>query len=75
MRKVIMAILLASIILSVLAESVTANNGVALDIKPGSCPNRINTMSKGVLTVAILGTGDLDVTEIDPWLNSPVKRS
>jgi hypothetical protein len=65
-RKVIMAILLASIILSVLAGSATANNGVALDIKPGSCPNPLNTMSKGVLPVAILGTGDLDVTEIDP---------
>jgi hypothetical protein len=38
---------------------------VLLDIKPESCPNPINTKSKGVLPVAILGTGDFDVTDID----------
>ena len=38
---------------------------VALDIKPGSCPNPINTHSKGVLPVAILGTENFDVTQID----------
>ena len=36
-----------------------------LDIKPGSCPNPLNVKSKGKLPVAILGTEDLDVTEID----------
>lgn len=39
---------------------------VAVDIKPGSCPNPLNTKSKGVLTVAILGTEDFDPTDIDP---------
>jgi hypothetical protein len=39
---------------------------VALDIKPGSCPNPINTRSRGVLPVAILGTPELDVATIDP---------
>jgi hypothetical protein len=39
---------------------------VPVDIKPGSCPNPINTKSKGVLPVAILGTEDFDVTMIDP---------
>lgn len=39
---------------------------VYIDIKPGSCPNPINTGSKGVLPVAILGTEDFDVTTIDP---------
>jgi hypothetical protein len=39
---------------------------VPLDIKPTSCPNPLNTGSKGVLPVAILGTEDLDVTTIDP---------
>lgn len=39
--------------------------GVSLDIKPGSCPNPINTMSPGVLPAALLGTGDLDVYNID----------
>ena len=35
-----------------------------LDIKPQSCPNPINTKSKGVLPAAILGTGDFHVTDI-----------
>jgi hypothetical protein len=39
---------------------------VPLDIKPMSCPNPINTKSRGVLPVAIAGTKDLDVTKIDP---------
>lgn len=39
---------------------------VALDIKPGSCPNPINVTSRGNTPAAILGSGDLDVTTIDP---------
>jgi hypothetical protein len=39
---------------------------VYVDIKPGSCPNPLNTKSKGVLPVAICGTEDFDVTTIDP---------
>jgi outer membrane protein assembly factor BamB len=39
---------------------------VALDIKPTSCPNPLNVKSKGVLPVAILGTEDFDVMDIDP---------
>ena len=38
---------------------------VDVDIKPGSCPNPLNVASKGVLPVAILGSGDFDVTDID----------
>jgi hypothetical protein len=38
---------------------------VALDIKPRSCPNPLNVASRGVLPVAILGTVDFDVTDID----------
>jgi len=38
---------------------------VPLDIKPTSCPNPLNTSSQGVLPVAILGTEDLDVIEIE----------
>jgi hypothetical protein len=38
---------------------------IAVDIKPQSCPNPLNTKSKGVLPVAILGTEDLDVFDID----------
>jgi len=39
---------------------------VAVDIKPQSCPNPLNCKEKGVLPVAILGTSDLDVTDVDP---------
>ena len=39
---------------------------VNIDIKPGSCPNPINTKAKGVLPVAVLGTEDFDAMTIDP---------
>ena len=44
---------------------------VFFDIKPGSCPNPLNVKGnfekgKAVLPVAILGTDDFDVREIDP---------
>ncbi|GAI36006.1 unnamed protein product, partial [marine sediment metagenome] len=39
---------------------------VEVDIKPGSCPNPLNLKSEGVLSVAILGSEDFDVTTIDP---------
>jgi hypothetical protein len=39
---------------------------VPVDIKPRSCPNPMNVKSKGVLPVAILGTADFDVSEVDP---------
>ncbi|MHC4477404.1 MAG: LamG domain-containing protein [Planctomycetota bacterium] len=38
----------------------------AVDIKPGSCPNPVNVNSRGVVPVAILGSEDFDVTEVDP---------
>ena len=38
---------------------------VDIDIKPASDPNSINTKSMGVVPVAILGSADFDVTEID----------
>jgi hypothetical protein len=39
---------------------------VGFDIKPGSCPNPLNVKSKGVLPAAIMGTENLDVTQVDP---------
>ncbi|MHC4673676.1 MAG: hypothetical protein ACYTBZ_14430 [Planctomycetota bacterium] len=41
---------------------------VHLDIKPGSCPNPVNTntQGKGRIPMAILGTETFDVSEIDP---------
>ena len=38
----------------------------SVDIKPMSCPNPLNVDMKGVLPVAILGTDEFDVTQIDP---------
>lgn len=38
---------------------------VPLDIKPQGCPSVLNTKNKGLLPVAILGTTDFDVNDID----------
>ncbi len=38
---------------------------ISVDIKPQSCPNPINVKSQGVLPVAILGTPDLNINDID----------
>ncbi len=46
--------------------SAPGSNGGYVDIKPGSWPNPLNTKSKGVLPVAVLGTEDFDVMSIDP---------
>ena len=56
---VLMMLLIATV---VAAEAVIS---VEIDIKPQSCPNPLNVKSKGVLTVAILGTEVFDVTTID----------
>jgi probable HAF family extracellular repeat protein len=45
--------------------NISSREVVELDIKPGSCPNPLNTKSKGVLPAAILGTADFDVTQVD----------
>lgn len=39
---------------------------VPFDIKPQACPNPLNVKSPGVLSVAILGTAEFDVTRVDP---------
>jgi hypothetical protein len=36
-----------------------------LDIKPSSCPNPLNPKSRGVIPVALVGTPDFDVTQVD----------
>jgi hypothetical protein len=38
---------------------------IDVDIKPRSCPNPLNVKSKDVLPVAILGTEDFDVFDVD----------
>lgn len=39
---------------------------IEIDIKPGSYPNSLNINGHGVIPVAILGSADFDVTQIDP---------
>jgi hypothetical protein len=39
---------------------------IAVDVKPGSCPNPLNVKSQGVLPVAILGTSPSSIRGIDP---------
>ena len=38
---------------------------VRIDVKPGEAPNPVNPRSQGVIPVAILGTGALDVRTLD----------
>jgi hypothetical protein len=38
---------------------------VEIDVKPGSDPNSINPISRGVIPVAILGSDTFDVTDVD----------
>ncbi|MHC4445653.1 MAG: HYR domain-containing protein [Planctomycetota bacterium] len=47
--------------------TITVSLPLNLDIKPGGCPNPLNTNinNKGKLPVAILGTEDFDVNQID----------
>jgi len=39
---------------------------VAVDVKPGSCPNPFQVGSKGLLPFAVLGSATFDVASIDP---------
>jgi hypothetical protein len=41
------------------------DNLVFVDLKPGSDPNAINPSDEGVVTVALLGWEDFDVSEVD----------
>lgn len=38
---------------------------VPFDVKPGSCPNPLNTRGRGVLPAAIVGSEDFDVSDVD----------
>ena len=52
-----------------LAGTVTITNfafPVLIDIKPGSYPNSFNANGNGVIPIAILGSADLDVADVDP---------
>ncbi|ANM31248.1 hypothetical protein ABI59_19235 [Acidobacteria bacterium Mor1] len=47
-------------------DNIEFARAVSVDIKPGACPNPVNRWTKGVLPVAVLGTDDLDVYDLDP---------
>jgi len=56
----------ASLTLTEISSSSTPNpQEVGVDIKPGSFPNSINLSSGGVTPVALLGSADLDVNDVD----------
>lgn len=46
-------------------RSLAAELAASLDIKPGGCPNSFNPNSHGVLPVALVGSEELDVTQVD----------
>ena len=54
------------LMLGAISPAAAQGFSVNVDIKPRSCPNPCNVNSKGVITVAILGTEDFDVTQVDP---------
>jgi hypothetical protein len=39
---------------------------VSIDVKTGTCPNKLNTKSQGKVNVAIHGKADFDVSTVDP---------
>jgi len=57
--------LTALLILGTIAPASAGILNIAVDVKPNSCPNKINVSSNGVVPVAILGSADFDVTQID----------
>ena len=44
----------------------TCREPVAIDIRPGSCRNPLNLNSRGVLSMAIMGTAEFDAATVDP---------
>jgi len=54
--------------MAVLGCGMAFAQGMVVDVKPGSCTNPVNTRSRGVLPVAIVGLTEsaLTVADIDP---------
>ncbi len=55
----------ATAIIDIISTCGSAELNVPMDIKPGSCPNPLNTKDRGVLPVALLGFAGFDVGLID----------
>jgi hypothetical protein len=64
--SIAMGLVAALLIPAGMALAVVPAIEVAVDIKPMSCPNPLNVGDKGVLPVAILGSEDFDVTQVEP---------
>jgi len=47
---------------------------IGIDIKPGSADNPVNPNQQGVVPVAILGSSDLAVSQLDPAWTGPLPR-
>ncbi len=67
-RPIFAVVILAAIVASLMAVAVV-QGGVVLevdiDIKPRSDPNSIHPKSRGLISVAILGSDTFDVTDVD----------
>ena len=48
-----------------LDDMVYSDPTVSLDVHPGGCPNPLNKKSKGITPMAILGTADFDVIDVN----------
>ena len=46
-------------------ECIGGGEAVSLDIKPGTCPNRVNLKGHGLVPVALVGTSDFDAADVD----------
>jgi len=46
--------------------NVTVASPVAVDIRPGGCPNPLRISEQGVVPVALLGSGLYDLNQVDP---------
>jgi len=44
----------------------SAAAALVLDVRPGVCPNWVNTQSRGVLHVGLMGSPDFEVGSVDP---------
>ncbi len=71
-RPIFAVVVLATIVASLMAVAAVQANfhdspvpEVDIDIKPGDGPNSINPLTGGLITVAILGSAELDVNDVD----------
>ena len=68
-KNQILTFTISTVLLVILSGTAFGNSvgpvDVTIDIKPGSEPNSINNNGKGVIPVAIFGSADFDVSQIN----------